>query len=95
MVHIQPKTHREGRLLIDWSENDDSKTTVNVYSLRARPRPTVSTPVSWEEVEGCLQAGDANLLVFDSDQVLVRFEKLGDLFEPVLTLKQKLPEKVE
>jgi bifunctional non-homologous end joining protein LigD len=94
VVHVQRKTLREGRVLIDWSQNDDSKTTVNVYSLRARPRPTVSTPVSWEEVERCLEKGDANLLVFDSEQVLARFEKLGDLFEPVLTLKQRLPESV-
>ena len=94
VVHMQRKTLREGRVLIDWSQNDEYKTTVNVYSLRARARPTVSTPVSWEEVEGCLKAGDANLLVFDAHQVLARFEELGDLFEPVLKLKQKLPESV-
>ena len=94
VVHMQRKTLREGRVLIDWSQNDENKTTVNVYSLRARSRPTVSTPVSWEEVEGCLEAGDANLLVFDAQQVLDRFERLGDLFEPVLKLKQKLPESV-
>jgi len=94
VVHLQRKTLREGRVLIDWSQNDDAKTTVNVYSVRARARPTVSTPVSWEEIEGCLAEGDANLLVFDTDQVMDRFEKLGDLFEPVLKLKQKLPESV-
>jgi bifunctional non-homologous end joining protein LigD len=91
---MQRKTLREGRVLIDWSQNDEYKTTVNVYSLRARARPTVSTPVSWEEVEGCLEKGDASLLVFDSEQVLARFEKMGDLFEPVLKLKQRLPESV-
>jgi bifunctional non-homologous end joining protein LigD len=94
VVHMQRKTLREGRVLIDWSQNDEYKTTVNVYSLRARPRPTVSTPVSWEEVEHCLDAGDPDLLVFDSEQVLHRFEKQGDLFEPVLKLKQRLPDTV-
>ena len=91
VVHKQLKELRTGRVLIDWSQNDQYKTTVNVYSLRARSRPTVSTPVSWEEVEGCLKAGDPSLLVFDSDQVLGRVAKLGDLFEPVVKQKQKLP----
>jgi bifunctional non-homologous end joining protein LigD len=94
VVHMQRKTLREGRVLIDWSQNDENKTTVSVYSLRARARPTVSTPVTWEEVEGCFEARDPELLVFDSGQVLDRVERLGDLFEPVLTLKQKLPEEV-
>ncbi|HKR30065.1 MAG TPA: hypothetical protein VJT08_06295, partial [Terriglobales bacterium] len=71
--------------------NDEHKTTVNVYSLRAKERPTVSTPVTWEEVEKCLKKKDANLLVFDSAQVLARVAKMGDIFEPVLTLKQRLP----
>jgi len=78
-------------VLIDWSQNDQYKTTVNVYSLRARARPTVSTPVSWEEVERCLKSGDPSLLVFDSDQVLARVAKLGDLFDPIIKKKQKLP----
>jgi bifunctional non-homologous end joining protein LigD len=94
VVHMQRKTLREGRVLIDWSQNDEYKTTVNVYSLRARERPTVSTPVTWDEVAGCLEARDPDLLVFDSDAVLQRIEKSGDLFEPVLELKQKLPESV-
>jgi bifunctional non-homologous end joining protein LigD len=94
VVHMQRKTLREGRVLIDWSQNDEYKTTVNVYSLRARARPTVSTPVTWEEVEGCLEAGDPNLLVFESEAVLERVERLGDLFEPLLKLKQKLPDSV-
>jgi DNA primase len=64
---------------------------VNVYSLRARARPTVSTPVSWDEVEKCLKAKDPSLLVFDSEQVLKRVDKHGDLFEPVIKKKQKLP----
>jgi bifunctional non-homologous end joining protein LigD len=90
-VHKQLKELRTGRVLIDWSQNDQYKTTVNVYSLRARKRATVSTPVSWDEVEKCFKAKDPDLLVFDSDQVLKRVEKLGDLFEPVLKKKQKLP----
>jgi bifunctional non-homologous end joining protein LigD len=91
---MQRKTLREGRVLIDWSQNDEYKTTVNVYSLRARARPTVSTPVTWEEVERCFEAADPELLVFDYEQVLERVERMGDLFEPVLTLKQKLPREV-
>jgi bifunctional non-homologous end joining protein LigD len=95
VVHLQRKTLREGRVLIDWSQNDDAKTTVNVYSLRARPQPTASTPVTWEEVERCLEARDGALLVFDSDQVLARLEEDGDIFEPVVKLKQRLPESVD
>ena len=91
VVHKQLKELRTGRVLIDWSQNDQYKTTVNVYSLRARQRPTVSTPVSWAEVEKCLKARDPGLLVFDSEQVLARVVKQGDLFEPVLKKKQKLP----
>jgi bifunctional non-homologous end joining protein LigD len=79
------------KVFVDWSQNDDYKTTVNVYSLRAKDQPTVSTPVSWQEVENCLKKGDPELLVFTSDQVLQRVEKSGDLFESVLKLKQKLP----
>ncbi len=94
VVHMQRKTLREGRVLIDWSQNDQYKTTVNVYSLRARTRPTVSTPVTWEEVAGCLEAGDPDLLVFDSEAAIDRFNRLGDLFAPVLNLKQKLPKSV-
>lgn len=90
-VHKQLKELRTGKVLIDWSQNDQYKTTINVYSLRARKRPTVSSPVSWDEVEKCLRAKDPDLLVFDSDQLLNRVEKLGDLFEPVLKKKQKLP----
>src|SRR6202521_462492 len=91
VVHKQLKELRTGRVLIDWSQNDEYKTTVNVYSLRARARPTVSTPVSWAEVEKCYKAGDPRLLVFDSEQVLARVAKQGDLFEPVIKKKQKLP----
>ena len=94
VVHLQRRTLREGKVLIDWSQNDEYKTTVNVYSLRARALPTVSTPLSWDEVERCLEAGDPGLLVFDAEAVLERVEELGDLFEPVLRLEQTLPESV-
>jgi len=85
------KTLRTGKVLIDWSQNDEHKTTINAYSLRARSHPTVSTPVTWEEVEACLRSKAADRLVFTSDEVLRRVEKSGDLFAPLLTLKQRLP----
>lgn len=91
VISDMKKALRVGKIFVDWSQNDDYKTTVNVYSLRAKEQPTVSTPVSWQEVENCLKKGDPDLLVFTSDQVLQRVEKTGDLFEPVLKLKQKLP----
>jgi bifunctional non-homologous end joining protein LigD len=91
VVSDMKKTLRVGKVLVDWSQNDEHKTTVSVYSLRARERPTVSTPVAWEEVELALKKKDASLLVFEAKQVLNRVDKMGDLFEPVRTLKQKLP----
>jgi bifunctional non-homologous end joining protein LigD len=91
VVSDMKKELRVGKVLVDWSQNDEHKTTIGVYSLRARERPTVSTPVKWEEVEQALKKKDADLLVFDAGQVLKRVEKMGDLFAPVLTLKQKLP----
>jgi len=75
------KDLRPGKVLVDWSQNSAAKTTVSVYSLRARPRPTVSTPVTWDEVEGCRSAQD---LVFTSDDVLARVYEHGDLFAPLL-----------
>jgi bifunctional non-homologous end joining protein LigD len=92
VVSDMKKTLRTGKVFVDWSQNDEHKTTVAVYSLRAREHPTVSTPVSWDEVERCLKKKDAGLLVFESFQTIARFEKQGDLFEPVLRLKQKLPD---
>jgi bifunctional non-homologous end joining protein LigD len=88
IVSSQRKELRKGRVLIDWSQNDEHKTTVSVYSLRARERPTVSTPLSWDEVE----EGDPDTLVFEADDVLARVEEHGDLFAPVAELKQQLPE---
>ncbi len=91
VVSDMKKELRKGKVLVDWSQNDAHKTTIAVYSLRAREHPTVSTPVKWEEVEYLLKKKDATLLVFEAGQVIKRVEKMGDLFEPVLTLKQKLP----
>jgi bifunctional non-homologous end joining protein LigD len=91
VVSDMKKAIRTGKVLVDWSQNDEHKTTISVYSLRARERPTVSTPVTWDEVERALKKKDASLLVFESQQVLQRVEKMGDLFAPVLKLKQKLP----
>jgi len=91
VVSDMKKALRVNKVFVDWSQNDDYKTTVNVYSLRAKDHPTVSTPVTWNEVENCLKKGDPELLVFTSDKVLERAEKSGDLFETVLKLKQKLP----
>jgi bifunctional non-homologous end joining protein LigD len=85
------KALRKGKVLIDWSQNDKHKTTVSVYSLRARERPTVSTPVTWQELEAAMESRDPNRLSFDSDTILQRVERQGDLFAPVLTLKQRLP----
>ncbi len=85
------KALRVGKVFVDWSQNDDYKTTVCVYSLRAKDAPTVSTPVTWEEVERCLKEKDPSLLVFESDKVIARVQEVGDLFEPVLKLKQKMP----
>jgi bifunctional non-homologous end joining protein LigD len=92
VVSSQKKELRKGKVLIDWSQNDEHKTTVCVYSLRARERPTVSTPVEWDEVEAALENDDAAALVFEAEQVLDRVEERGDLFEPVLSLEQRLPE---
>ena len=89
------KALRKGKVFVDWSQNDEHKTTVCVYSLRAKEEPTVSTPVSWQEVENCLKKKKADLLKFRTDQALGRVEKLGDLFEPIETLKQKLPKNWE
>src|ERR687887_106787 len=88
------KAVRKGKVFVDWSQNDEHKTTICVYSLRARDEPTVSTPVTWNEVEKCLKKKSAELLRFRSDQVLVRVDELGDLFESVEKLKQKLPKKL-
>jgi bifunctional non-homologous end joining protein LigD len=88
IVASQRKDLRAGKVLIDWSQNDEHKTTVCVYSLRARERPTVSTPLAWEEIE----RGDPQELVFEAGDVLERVEEHGDLFGPVEEQEQRLPE---
>jgi bifunctional non-homologous end joining protein LigD len=82
---------RAGKVLVDWSQNDQHKTTVCVYSLRARPRPTVSLPLSWQEVQSAAESRDASGLVLEAPAALERVDQLGDLFAPVLKLRQKLP----
>ncbi len=91
VVSKMAKKLRKGKVFIDWSQNSESKTTVCVYSLRAKERPTVSTPLEWNEVETGVKKKDPKALTFDWAQVLERVKKFGDLFEPILTHKQKLP----
>jgi bifunctional non-homologous end joining protein LigD len=91
VTSLMVKALRPGKVFVDWSQNDAHKTTVNVYSLRARERPTVSTPVDWREVRRAAGRGRASALVFIADEVLARVAARGDLFAPVLTLKQRLP----
>ncbi len=92
VVSKMKKAERKGKVFVDWSQNHETKTTIAVYSLRAREQPTASTPITWKEVERALDKGDADSLVFEAGDVLKRVEKHGDLFAPVLELKQKLPE---
>jgi bifunctional non-homologous end joining protein LigD len=91
VVSNMQKSRRAGKVLVDWSQNNAHKTTVSVYSLRAKESPTVSTPVSWEEIEAVDRGGKPGDLSFVSKEVLQRVKKMDDLFAPVLTLKQKLP----
>jgi bifunctional non-homologous end joining protein LigD len=91
IVSRMTKSLRPGKVLIDWSQNDEHKTTVCVFSLRAKERPTVSTPVTWEEVEAASRRRSGKVLTFEHDEVLARVEEQGDLFAPVLTLRQGLP----
>jgi bifunctional non-homologous end joining protein LigD len=91
VVSKMQKSLRAGKVFIDWSQNDSYKTTVCVYSLRAKERPTVSTPVTWAELESVRKRKKSDSLMFTSEDVLKRVEQHGDLFAPVLTLKQKLP----
>jgi bifunctional non-homologous end joining protein LigD len=92
VVSKMKKVERKGKVFVDWSQNHRRKTTIAVYSLRAREQPTVSTPVTWDEVERAVKKDDADSLVFEAKDVLKRIEKHGDLFAPVLEMKQKLPE---
>ena len=91
VVSWMTKKLRPGKVLVDWSQNDEHKTTATVYSLRARERPTVSTPVTWDEVTACRERRDESLLSFEAHELLERAEEQGDLFAPVLSVKQQLP----
>ena len=91
VVSEMRKDLRPGKVFVDWSQNDEHKTTVAAYSLRAKERPTVSTPLRWEEVEAVVGSGDPDELVFTAADVLERVAEHGDLFAPVLSLEQALP----
>ena len=92
VVSRMAKKLRRGKVFVDWSQNDQHKTTVAVYSLRARERPTASTPLEWEEVEDAAEREDPKALSFEASEVLERVEDRGDLFAPVLELEQELPD---
>ncbi len=88
VVVVMKKSERVGKIFVDWSQNSRHKTTIAPYSLRARSRPTVSTPVTWEEVA---EGADGEVLSFEADAVLERLVDHGDLFAKTLTLQQSLP----
>jgi bifunctional non-homologous end joining protein LigD len=92
VVSDMKKTLRKGKVFVDWSQNTQFKTTVCVYSLRALPRPTVSTPLLWEEVEAVVDSRDPDELVFTSADVLERVASHGDCFAGVIELEQRLPD---
>ncbi len=85
------KALRKGKILVDWSQNDEHKTTVCAYSLRARPKPTVSTPITWEELNKAMDRKDTAMLHFEAGDVLKRVQEKGDLFKPVAAEEQELP----
>lgn len=91
ITSVMKKSLRPGKVFVDWSQNDEHKTTVCVYSLRARERPTVSTPVTWAEVRRAVRRRDASGLTLEADAMVRRLEREGDRFEPVLKLVQRLP----
>lgn len=91
VVSNMTRSLRHGKILIDWSQNDQHKTTVCAYSLRARPIPTVSMPMSWMEIERNLKREDVDGFFMTADQVLKRVKRTGDLFDPVNEMKQALP----
>lgn len=91
VVSQQNKELRKGKVLVDWSQNDYSKTTVAVYSLRCRERPWASAPLRWDEVEELAGGADPHAVRFEAEQVLERVAEHGDLFAPVLELEQELP----
>ena len=90
VLSVMTKAQRTGKVFVDWSQNSFHKTTIGVYSLRARPHPTVSTPVTWDEVDAAAD-GDVELR-FEAADVLARVDTMGDLFAPTLTVRQELPQ---
>jgi bifunctional non-homologous end joining protein LigD len=92
VISRQTRSKREGKVLIDWSQNDPHKTTASVYSVRARERPTASTPLEWEELEAAVEAKDAGALAFTVDELRARVAAKGDLYAPLLTQRQELPD---
>jgi bifunctional non-homologous end joining protein LigD len=93
VVSMMRKNLRDGKVFIDWSQNSSSKTTVAAYSLRARPEPTVSTPVSWPEVDQCAKTGNPETLRFETKDVLKRIQKYGDLMAPLVATKSRAKSK--
>ncbi len=91
VVSVQTRAERVGRVLIDWTQNHPIKTTIGVYSPRARSRPTVSTPLAWDEVSDLHDAGDPDAFAFELDDVVRRVTRVGDLFAPVVEIDQELP----
>jgi bifunctional non-homologous end joining protein LigD len=92
VISKMTKSERAGKVFIYWSQNSEHKTTVAVYSLRAKSeRPFVSMPVTWDQLKRAMKKGDSSGLYFEPEDALKRFKRTGDLFAPVLTLKQKLP----
>ena len=82
------KSQRSGKVFIDWSQNSRHKTTIAPYSLRGKERPTVSTPITWDEVS---DGADDEWLSFEAFEVVDRVAEMGDLFAPVVELEQELP----
>jgi bifunctional non-homologous end joining protein LigD len=95
VVSKMAKVDRRGKVFVDWSQNHQKKTTIGVYSLRAREQPTASIPLHWREVERVAKGGKAEKLRFEIPAAIKRVDKEGDLFEPVLKLRQKLPDVAE
>jgi bifunctional non-homologous end joining protein LigD len=91
ITSVMRKDLRGGKVFVDWDQNTRHKTTISPYSMRARPRPWVSTPLAWGEVEECLSSGDSSALTFETADVLVRVAEHGDLFAPTVELEQALP----
>jgi bifunctional non-homologous end joining protein LigD len=91
IISNMSKALRKNKVFVDWSQNDEHKTTACVYSLRARDYPTVSTPITWKELEDAVKKDDPDRISFQAHDVIDRVARFGDLFAPVLKLKQKLP----